>query len=197
MWWVVWVSFFQMGIRCHYQKSLQCSSRSFLSKEGFDSALLWANDGCSYTKERTLRLPDLHVLPGGRWESIRSWVERKQSRLLSNWHFFPRIFVCELAKPQDYCYRGKWAQRESKLMAPRTAASGAGMRCRLQLETKTSRCFQIDGGFWTICSDFYACSREYSNSHQAKQQMLKNSCPSWDIKPNMYLAVENKQSAVA
>lgn len=43
----------------------------------------------------------------------------------------------------------------------------------------------------------FVCSWEYSNLHQAKQQMLKNSCPPWDIKPNMYLAVENKQSAVA
>lgn len=57
--------------------------------------------------------------------------------------------------------------------------------------------FKLDGVFWTICSDFYVCSCEYSNLHQAKQQMLKNWFPPWDIKPNMYLAVENKQSAVA
>lgn len=144
MWWVVWVSFFKMGICCHYQKSLYCSSKSFLSKDCFDSALLWVNDGkCSYTKERMLRPPDLRVLPEGWRESLRSWVERKQSRLLSNWHFFPGIFVYELAKPEDKCYKGKWARREIKPMASRTAASGTGMCYRLQLETETSRCFQI------------------------------------------------------
>lgn len=38
--------------------------------------------------------------------------------------------------------------------------------------------------------------REYSDLHQAKQQMLNSFSP-WDIKPSIYLAVENKQSAEA
>lgn len=39
--------------------------------------------------------------------------------------------------------------------------------------------------------------REYSDLHQAKQQMLKNSFSPWDTKPSIYLAVENNQSAEA
>lgn len=65
------------------------------------------------------------------------------------------------------------------------------------LKQKHLDVFKLDSVVWTICSDFYVCSREYSNLHHATQQMLKNSFPPRDIKPSMYLAVENKQSAVA